>query len=194
VAQDPDNHPPLLDRSQQAHPAAATRTHERIEPESAAHQIGPGTTAATTGSLFRRRNAWGRRRRGCGTAIVGARGGDNARSPGDARTEHTVVQDQVDSRPRCQQIGIAITRARLVEENVRLQAADDEIKRRLEDRTIIERAKGILQEKYQLTEAQAYLRLRNESRRLPGPMRELAQTILLADGLDPESAPSPPPE
>ena len=59
-------------------------------------------TAATTGSLFRRRNAWGRRRRGCGTAIVGARGGDNARSPGDAPTEHTVVQDQVDSRPRCQ--------------------------------------------------------------------------------------------
>ena len=84
-----------------------------------------------------------------------------------------------------EQIGIAITRARLVEENVRLQAAADEAKRRLDDRTVIERAKGILQEKYQLSEAQAYLRLRNESRRLRRPMRELAEAILLADGLIP---------
>lgn len=91
-----------------------------------------------------------------------------------------------------EQMGVAITRARLAEENQRLQAAADEIRRRLEDRTLIERAKGILQEKFQLSEAQAYLRLRNESRRLRRPMRDLAQAILLSEGFDPAQAPSPP--
>jgi len=89
-----------------------------------------------------------------------------------------------------EQMGVAITRGRLAKENVRLQQAADEIKRRLEDRTIIERAKGILQEKYQLSESQAYLRLRNESRRLRRPMRDLAQAILLAEGLNPDVTPS----
>lgn len=91
-----------------------------------------------------------------------------------------------------EQMGVAIARARLTEENVRLQAVADETRRRLEDRTVIERAKGILQEKFQLSEAQAYLRLRNESRRLRRPMRDLAQAILLTEGLDPAQVPAPP--
>jgi AmiR/NasT family two-component response regulator len=61
------------------------------------------------------------------------------------------------------------------------------MKRRLEDRTLVERAKGILQERYRLTEQEAYLRLRNESRRLRRPMRDLAEAILLAEGLDPDA-------
>jgi GAF domain-containing protein len=92
-----------------------------------------------------------------------------------------------------EQMGVAIARARLAAENVRLQAVAEEVRRRLEDRTIIERAKGILQEKFQLSEAQAYLRLRNESRRLRRPMRDLAQAILLSEGLDPAQIPAPPP-
>jgi len=84
-----------------------------------------------------------------------------------------------------EQMGGAIERSRLVEENARLQRAAGEIRRRLEDRTIIERAKGILQQKFQLTEPEAYLRLRNESRRRRRPMRELAEAVLLADGLKP---------
>ena len=67
--------------------------------------------------------------------------------------------------------------------------AAQEMKRRLEDRTLVERAKGILQQRYRLSEQDAYLRLRNESRRLRRPMRELAEAVLLAEGLDPESAP-----
>ena len=51
-------------------------------------------------------------------------------------------------------------------------------------RKIVERAKGILQHKFQLTEAEAYLRLRNESRRLRRPMRELAEAVILADDLE----------
>ena len=88
-----------------------------------------------------------------------------------------------------EQMGGAIVRSRLAEENLRLQQAAEEMKRRLEDRTLVERAKGILQERFHLSEQDAYLRLRNESRRLRRPMRELAQAVLLAEGLDPEAIP-----
>jgi uroporphyrinogen-III synthase len=88
-----------------------------------------------------------------------------------------------------EQMGGAIVRSRLAEENLRLQLAAEEMKRRLEDRTLVERAKGILQERFHLSEQDAYLRLRNESRRLRRPMRELAQAVLLAEGLDPEAIP-----
>ncbi len=90
-----------------------------------------------------------------------------------------------------EQMGGAIERSRLADENVRLQLAAEEMKRRLEDRTVIERAKGILQQKFSLTEQQAYLRLRNESRRLRRPMRELAEAILLAEGFNPGDLPAP---
>jgi GAF domain-containing protein len=69
-------------------------------------------------------------------------------------------------------------------ENARLMSETLEMKRALEVRKIVERAKGILQHKHQLTEAEAYLRLRNESRRLRRPMRELADAVILADDLE----------
>jgi two-component system, response regulator PdtaR len=58
------------------------------------------------------------------------------------------------------------------------------MKRTLEARKLIERAKGILQYKHGLTEEEAYLRLRNESRRLRRPMRDLAEAVILADDLE----------
>jgi two-component system, response regulator PdtaR len=82
-----------------------------------------------------------------------------------------------------EQMGGAIVRARLEEENARLQEESDEIKRQLETRKLVERAKGILQRDLQLTEEEAYLRLRNESRRQRRPMRELAQAIVDGEGL-----------
>ncbi len=48
---------------------------------------------------------------------------------------------------------------------------------------VVERAKGILQHRYSLTEEEAYLRLRNESRRLRRPMKDLAEAIILAEDL-----------
>ena len=57
------------------------------------------------------------------------------------------------------QAAIAIQNARLMSETL-------DMKRTLEARKLIERAKGILQYKHNLTEEEAYLRLRNESRRL----------------------------
>ena len=68
-------------------------------------------------------------------------------------------------------------------ENVRLMSETQEMKRTLEARKLVERAKGILQQKYNFTEEEAYLRLRNESRRLRRPMRDLAEALILADDL-----------
>ena len=73
--------------------------------------------------------------------------------------------------------------AALAFENARLISETLEMKRTLEDRKIIERAKGILQHRRGITEEQAYLDLRSESRRLRRPMRDLAEAIVLAEEL-----------
>jgi uroporphyrinogen-III synthase len=80
-----------------------------------------------------------------------------------------------------EQMGGAIARSRVMDENVRLQEETLEMKRQLETRKLVERAKGILQTKHRLTEEEAYLRLRNESRRSRRPIRELAEAIILAE-------------
>ncbi len=82
-----------------------------------------------------------------------------------------------------EQMGGAIAKSLLEEENARLAAETEEMKRQLETRKAVERAKGILQRRQNLTEEEAYLRLRNESRRLRRPMKELADAIILAEDL-----------
>ena len=84
-----------------------------------------------------------------------------------------------------QQMASAIALSQLAVENARLKAETQEIKRRLEERRVLERAKGVLQERFKLTEEQAYVRLRNESRRSRRPIRELAETVLLVEGMAP---------
>ena len=86
-----------------------------------------------------------------------------------------------------EQMGGAITKSFLAEENIRLQEETAEMRRQLETRKIVERAKGILQTRHNLTEEEAYLRLRNESRRLRRPMRELAEAIILSEDLSRKS-------
>lgn len=73
--------------------------------------------------------------------------------------------------------------AALAFENTRLMSETLEMKRMLEERKVVERAKGILQHRHGLTEEAAYLRLRRESRRLRRPMRDLAEAIILAEEL-----------
>jgi signal transduction protein with GAF and PtsI domain len=75
-----------------------------------------------------------------------------------------------------EQMGGVVSKARLMEE-----AAS--VKKQLEDRKLVERAKGILQKKYNTTEEDAYFRLRNQSRRLRRSMRELAEAIILAEDI-----------
>jgi len=82
-----------------------------------------------------------------------------------------------------EQMGGAISKSVLAEANARLLEETQEMKRQLETRKLVERAKGILQHRYGLTEEEAYLRLRNESRRLRRPMKDLAEAIILAEDL-----------
>ena len=80
-----------------------------------------------------------------------------------------------------EQLGVAISRSMLAEENARLTEE-------LETRKVVERAKGILQQRFNLSEEDAYLRLRNQSRRLRRPMKELAEAIILAEDLNRQGA------
>lgn len=82
-----------------------------------------------------------------------------------------------------EQMGGAISKSLLAEENARLLEETLEMKRQLETRKLVERAKGILQQRHQLSEEEAYLRLRNESRRMRRPMKDLAEAIILAEDL-----------
>ena len=68
-------------------------------------------------------------------------------------------------------------------EMARLETENSALSEQLETRKLVERAKGILQSRHSLTEEEAYLRLRNESRRLRRPMKELAEAIILAEDL-----------
>jgi signal transduction protein with GAF and PtsI domain len=82
-----------------------------------------------------------------------------------------------------EQMGGAIAHSTLEQENVRLHEEAVEAKRQLELRKLVERAKGILMQRHGLTEEDAYLRLRNESRRLRRPMKDLAEAIILSEDL-----------
>lgn len=68
--------------------------------------------------------------------------------------------------------------------------------RALEDRKAIERAKGLLQQEQQLSEEEAYQRLKQESRRNRKPMAEVARALLtsraLADGVSGQARRGPP--
>jgi len=79
-------------------------------------------------------------------------------------------------------------------DNARLMSETLEMKRTLETRKLVERAKGILQYKHHLTEEDAYLRLRNESRRLRRPMRDLAEAVIMADEMNRKEGDKPIPK
>ncbi len=81
-------------------------------------------------------------------------------------------------------VKVVAGQAAIAIENARLMSETLEMKRTLETRKLVERAKGILQAKHSLTEEEAYLRLRNESRRLRRPMRDLAEAVIMADDLN----------
>ena len=94
------------------------------------------------------------------------------------RTQRTFSDDEVDF------VKVVAGQAATAIENARLMSETLEMKRTLETRKLVERAKGILQYKHNLTEEEAYLRLRNESRRLRRPMRDLAEAVIMADDLN----------
>src|ERR1043165_1662063 len=82
-----------------------------------------------------------------------------------------------------EQMGGVVSKSLLEEEKAKLLEQAATFRRQLEERKLVERAKGILQQKYNTTEEDAYFRLRNQSRRLRRPMRELAEAIILAEDM-----------
>jgi AmiR/NasT family two-component response regulator len=58
-----------------------------------------------------------------------------------------------------------------------------QLQQRLNDRILIERAKGILVERLHISESEAYQRLRLQSRRQRRPIRDIAQNLLDAQSL-----------
>lgn len=81
-------------------------------------------------------------------------------------------------------VKVVAGQAAIAIQNARLMAEMLEMKHSLEDRRTIDRAKGILQHKHSFTEEEAYLRLRNQSRKLRRSMRELAEAVILAEDLN----------
>ena len=70
-------------------------------------------------------------------------------------------------------VGAEIEMARLEEQNA-------ELLERLESRTLVERAKGILQSELGISEAEAYQRLQRQSQQMRKPMKEIAEAIVLS--------------
>ena len=75
-----------------------------------------------------------------------------------------------------EQLGVTISKSLLEQRAARLQEE-------LATRKVVERAKGILQRRHGISEEDAYLTLRNQSRRMRRPMKELAEAIILAEDL-----------
>lgn len=66
-------------------------------------------------------------------------------------------------------------------ELARLEEANSNLSEQLQTRKVVERAKGILQREFGLTEEQAYLTLQRQSRQKRKTMREIADAIVLGD-------------
>jgi uroporphyrinogen-III synthase len=73
-------------------------------------------------------------------------------------------------------VGAEIERARLENENSLLQG-------KLETRTFVERAKGILQRDLKLSEDEAYRLIQRESQQRRKSMREIAEAVIVSDDL-----------
>ena len=91
-----------------------------------------------------------------------------------------------------EQMGGAIAYSTLAEHNIKLRKEAMLVRQQLEERKILERAKGILQQRFGLSEEEAYQRLRDESRRLRRSIREVSEAVLLVEGLGQERPRSKP--
>jgi uroporphyrinogen-III synthase len=85
-----------------------------------------------------------------------------------------------------EQMGGALAYSMLNDHNARLKKEALLVRQQLEERKMVERAKGILQLRFNLSEDEAYGRLREESRRLRRSIREVAEAVLLVEGLGQE--------
>ena len=82
-----------------------------------------------------------------------------------------------------EQMGGALAYSMLSDHNIKLKKEALLVRQQLEERKLVERANGILQQRFDLSEDEAYQRLREESRRLRRSIREVAEAVLLVEGL-----------
>ena len=61
---------------------------------------------------------------------------------------------------------------------MKLETEVEALSRKLADRKLLDRAKGLLQASHQWTEEEAYLHLRRTSRQRRTPMRDVAREII----------------
>lgn len=67
-----------------------------------------------------------------------------------------------------------------------LEKQVDELSERFETRKVVDRAKGILMDKFGITENEAYRRIQKISMNARKSMREIAEAIILAKDLETE--------
>jgi len=75
-------------------------------------------------------------------------------------------------------LGSLLAGAATQDEKVRLETELEKVNRKLADRKLLDRAKGILQARFDWTEEEAYYRLRRTSRQSRTPMREIALHVI----------------
>jgi hypothetical protein len=96
--------------------------------------------------------------------------------------QHPVVL--VPLPPRAEALGLALLTAEAALRRQRhAQAQLEQLQQRLNDRIVIERAKGVLVRRLNVTEEEAYRRLRLLSRRQRRPIRDIGQALLDAQEL-----------
>jgi hypothetical protein len=101
---------------------------------------------------------------------------------------HPVLLVPANPRPEC--LGLAVLSARAAGARQRgWQAQLEQLQQRLNDRIVIERAKGVLVQRLGIPEEEAYKRLRVLSRRQRRQIRDIAQSLLDAQALLSPDAP-----
>ena len=104
---------------------------------------------------------------------------------------HPVLLVPENAGPEC--LGLAVLGARAAAARQRgWQAQLEQLQQRLNDRIVIERAKGVLVQRLGISEEEAYKRLRGLSRRQRRQIRDIAQSLLDAQALLAPGAPEAP--
>jgi hypothetical protein len=103
---------------------------------------------------------------------------------------HPVLLVPAGAGPEC--LGLAVLSARAAQARQRgWQSQLEQLQQRLNDRIVIERAKGVLVQRLGISEEEAYKRLRVLSRRQRRQIRDIAQSLLDAQALlSPEAPPN----
>jgi uroporphyrinogen-III synthase len=65
----------------------------------------------------------------------------------------------------------------------RLEGQNAELSKKIETRTLVERAKGILQADLRITEQEAYQKLQRKSQQMRRSMKQIAEAVVLGHAL-----------